>query len=313
MMLQQLALLKGFDLDGLDPAGPTSSISQVECAKLAFADRETFYGDPDFVDVPMRDAAVRRLQRRAPQADRRAAPRSSCARARSRASAGRRAAARVPTASARRSARSGAGEPTVGRHGRSRAATPCISTSSTGPATWSRRRRRAAGCNPRRSSRSSASASARARRCSGSTRAIPAALAPGKRPRTTLSPTMALRDGEPYLAWGTPGGDQQDQWITQFFLRHVHARHEPAGGDRRAGLAHRAFPVSFWPRTARPGVLVVEGRVPEATIDELRRRGHIVEVGPDWSEGRLTAASRDGARRRAAANPRGMQGYAAGR
>ena len=73
------------------------------------------------------------------------------------------------------------------------------------------------------------------------------------------------------------------------------------------------FPSSFWPRTARPGVLVVEGRVPKSTIDELRRRGHVVEVGPDWSEGRLTAASRDGRRRRAAANPRGMQGYAAGR
>jgi gamma-glutamyltranspeptidase/glutathione hydrolase len=59
--------------------------------------------------------------------------------------------------------------------------------------------------------------------------------------------------------------------------------------------------------------LVVEGRLPEATIKALGGRGHIVEVGPDWSEGRLTAAAREGRRRRAAANPRGMQGYAAGR
>jgi gamma-glutamyltranspeptidase/glutathione hydrolase len=73
------------------------------------------------------------------------------------------------------------------------------------------------------------------------------------------------------------------------------------------------FPSSFWPRTARPGVVVVEGRMPKATVTELERRGHIVEVEADWSEGRLTAASRDGVRRRAAANPRGMQGYAAGR
>jgi gamma-glutamyltranspeptidase/glutathione hydrolase len=73
------------------------------------------------------------------------------------------------------------------------------------------------------------------------------------------------------------------------------------------------FPSSFWPRTARPGVLVVEGRVPHETIGELKARGHIVEIGPDWSEGRLTAAARDGQYRRAAANPRGMQGYAAGR
>ncbi|MGZ9104706.1 MAG: gamma-glutamyltransferase, partial [Rhodoplanes sp.] len=73
------------------------------------------------------------------------------------------------------------------------------------------------------------------------------------------------------------------------------------------------FPISFWPRTARPGVLVVEERVPAATRRELEKRGHIVEVGPAWSEGRLTAAARDGWKRRAAANPRGMQGYAAGR
>jgi gamma-glutamyltranspeptidase/glutathione hydrolase len=58
---------------------------------------------------------------------------------------------------------------------------------------------------------------------------------------------------------------------------------------------------------------VVEGRLPAATTKELERRGHVVEVGPDWSEGRLTAASREGRRRKAAANPRGMQGYAAGR
>ena len=67
-------------------------------------------------------------------------------------------------------------------------------------------------------------------------------------------------------------------------------------------------------RRARPGVVVVESRLPEATVAELRRRGHVVEVGEPWSEGRLTAASRDpDGRLKAAANPRGMQGYAAGR
>ena len=88
---------------------------------------------------------------------------------------------------------------------------------------------------------------------------------------------------------------------------------ESAGSDRRPAWHSEHFPISFWPRTARPGVLVVENRVAQATRDELARRGHVVEVGPDWSEGRLTAASRVGRRRRAAANPRGMQGYAAGR
>jgi gamma-glutamyltranspeptidase/glutathione hydrolase len=141
----------------------------------------------------------------------------------------------------------------------------------------------------------------------------PAALAPGKRPRTTLSPTLALRDGEPYLAWGSPGGDQQDQWTTQFFLRHVHAGMNLQEAIDAPAWHSEHFPISFWPRTARPGVLVVEKRLSDATIGELRARGHEVEVGPPWSEGRLTAASRVGPRRRAAANPRGMQGYAAGR
>jgi gamma-glutamyltranspeptidase/glutathione hydrolase len=141
----------------------------------------------------------------------------------------------------------------------------------------------------------------------------PASLMPGKRPRSTLSPTMALRDGEPYLAWGSPGGDQQDQWIPQFFLRHVHAGMNLQEAIDAPAWHTEHFPSSFWPRTSRPGVIVLESRVPKGTVDELQRRGHIVEIGEDWSEGRLTAASRDGARRKAAANPRGMQGYAAGR
>ena len=141
----------------------------------------------------------------------------------------------------------------------------------------------------------------------------PAGLAPGKRPRSTLSPTLALRDGKPYLAWGTPGGDQQDQWIAQMLLRHVHAGLNLQESIDAPAWHTEHFPSSFWPRQARPGVLALEGRVPAATIAELRRRGHIVEIGPDWSEGRLVAAARDGDRLRAAANPRGMQGYAAGR
>ena len=50
---------------------------------------------------------------------------------------------------------------------------------------------------------------------------LPGSLAPGKRPRSTLSVGMALRDGKPYMSWGTPGGDQQDQWSCQLFLRHA--------------------------------------------------------------------------------------------
>jgi len=143
--------------------------------------------------------------------------------------------------------------------------------------------------------------------------ASPSCLAPGKRPRSTLSVGMALRDGEPYMVWGTPGGDQQDQWNSQMFLRHAHwgMNMQEAIDSPSWHIEH--FPNSFWPREARPGVVVIEGRMPKATLDELRRRGHKVEVGGDWSENRLSGVRIDRGFLKAAANARGMQGYAAGR
>ncbi len=309
VMLQQLALLKGFDFDGLDPAGPDFIHLQVECAKLAYADRETFYGDPDFVDVP-----VATLLSDAYNAERRklvAATASHELRPGSIEGFG--AVVMLRRAEGQRVAASlGAGEPTVGRLGEMRGDTVHFDIvdragnmiSSTPSGGWLQ----------------SSPAIPELGFCLGTRAQMfwleeghPASLAPGKRPRTTLSPTFALRDGEPYLAWGSPGGDQQDQWTTQFFLRHVHAGMNLQEAIDAPAWHTEHFPISFWPRTARPGVMAVEGRVPPATIAELRRRGHVVEVGADWSEGRLTAASQVGSRRRAAANPRGMQNYAAGR
>jgi len=318
VMLQQLALLKGFRLDGLDVTGPEFIHIVVEASKLAFADREKFYGDPKFEQIPIEtllsDAynderrklihqtaslelrpgsvegfgAVIELKQPLPHPQ---------------VGEGREGAA---------VAAMGAGEPTVGRLGEMRgdtvhfdivdragnmiSATPSggwlqsspvipelgFGLGTRGQMFWLEENH-------------------------------PASLKPGKRPRTTLSPTLALRDDEPYLAWGSPGGDQQDQWTTQFFLRHVHGRLNLQEAIDAPAWHSEHFPISFWPRTARPGVLVVESRVPADSRKELEKRGHVVEVGPAWSEGRLTAASRDGRRRKAAANPRGMQGYAAGR
>jgi gamma-glutamyltranspeptidase/glutathione hydrolase len=309
VMLQQLALLKGFALDGLDPTGADFIHLQVECAKLAFADREAFYGDPDFVEVP-----TATLLSDAYNAERRklvGAMASLELRPGSIEGFGAvvklfRDGAQTATDAA------GVGEPTVSRLGGVRGDTVHFDivdeagnmVSATPSGGWLQ----------------SSPVIPELGFCLGTRAQMfwldeghPAALAPGKRPRTTLSPTLALRDGEPYLAWGTPGGDQQDQWITQFFLRHVHAGMNLQEAIDAPAWHSEHFPSSFWPRAARPGVLALEGRLPRATIDELQSRGHIVEVGPDWSEGRLTAAARDGRHRRAAANPRGMQGYAAGR
>jgi gamma-glutamyltranspeptidase/glutathione hydrolase len=149
---------------------------------------------------------------------------------------------------------------------------------------------------------------------------LPNSLTPGRRPRTTLSPSLALREGVPVLAFGTPGGDQQDQWQTHFFLA-VALRDPIRGGLDLQGAIdapnwhNDSFPGSFFPRGMRPGSLTVESRTDPAVVEELRRRGHDVLVGEAWSEGRLSAVARDPETGllSAAANPRGMQGYAAGR
>ncbi|MCO4860820.1 gamma-glutamyltransferase family protein [Cupriavidus sp. WGlv3] len=147
---------------------------------------------------------------------------------------------------------------------------------------------------------------------------LPNTLAPGKRPCTTLSPSLALRDGEPYMVFGTPGGDQQDQWSLAFFLRHaVHGMNLQEAIDAPAWHVDH-FPASFWPRQTVLNRISIESRFPDSTLATLRERGHDVRVGEPWSEGRMSACSREFDARgrlvlRAGANPRGMQGYAAGR
>ncbi|MGW4911548.1 gamma-glutamyltransferase family protein [Streptomyces sp. NPDC004270] len=149
---------------------------------------------------------------------------------------------------------------------------------------------------------------------------LPNSLTPGRRPRTTLTPSIALRDGVPVLAFGTPGGDQQDQWQLHFFLA-VALRGEVRGGLDLQGAIdapnwhNDSFPSSFYPRGRRPGSVTVESRTDPGVVAELRRRGHDVTVGPGWSEGRLCAVARDPGTGvlSAGANPRGMQGYAVGR
>jgi gamma-glutamyltranspeptidase/glutathione hydrolase len=314
--LQQLALLKGFDLSGSSADDPEFVHTVVECAKLAFADREAFYGDPEFVDVPIEEllsepynAARRRLV--GERASRELRPGriegyGGGVSLRSRTSAGDVAHAGAhglgePTvAPADRAELAGRGDTchldVIDRHGNMVSATPsggwlqsspvipelgfCLGTR--GQMFW---------LEPGR----------------------PGSLAPGKRPRTTLTPSLALRDGEPYLAFGTPGGDQQDQWSLHVFLRHVHF-----GMNLQEAIDAPAFhtehaPSSFYPREGRPGLLALEGRFPQTTIEELCRRGHEVEIRDDWSLGRVTAAARDGELLKAAANPRLMQNYAIGR
>jgi gamma-glutamyltranspeptidase/glutathione hydrolase len=312
VFLQQLALLKGADIGALDPVGADFVHLVTESAKLAYADREAYYGDPDFADVPMQallsddyNAARSRLigdtasvelrpgtvPGYTPIVDHDAAKRLAML-------AGNAA---------------GAGEPTVARLGASGGDTCHIDVidrfgnmvSATPSAGWLQSspvipelgfpmgtRGQMFWLKPD----------------------LPNSLAPRKRPRTTLSPSFALRDGTPWMAFGTPGGEQQDQWSLTFFLRMVHHGLGIQQAIDLPSFHSEHWPSSFWPRVARPGKLVLEGRFADDVLSTLRARGHDASKGDDWSEGRLSGArvEPDG-QLYAGANPRGMQGYAVGR
>jgi gamma-glutamyltranspeptidase/glutathione hydrolase len=142
---------------------------------------------------------------------------------------------------------------------------------------------------------------------------LPNSLAPRKRPRTTLSPSLAFRGGDPYLAFGTPGGDQQDQWSLVVFLHHVDFALDLQQAIDAPCFHTNHFPSSFYPRDAHPRQIEVEARFGDRVITELQRRGHHVIVSGDWSLGRVSAVAREDGMLKAAANARGMQGYAVGR
>jgi gamma-glutamyltranspeptidase/glutathione hydrolase len=296
VFLQQLALLDGFDLDEM-VATPDFAHTVLECSKLAFADREAWYGDPDFTDVPLDRLlsdgyAEERRRLVGPTASSDLRPGLEGARL-----------PKLPRHSLLLGA--GTGEPTRGdtchldvvdRFGNVVSATPSggwLQSSPVVPELGFPLGTRA--------------------QMFWLEDGLPNSLAPRKRPRTTLSPSLARRDGE-VLAFGTPGGDQQDQWSLLFFLHHVHYEPNLQAAIDLPMLHSNHFPSSFYPRQARPRHVEVEGRIGGAVVDELRNRGHDVEVVDGWSLGRISVAAR-GADDvlRAAANPRGMQGYAVGR
>ena len=286
--LQQLALLQGFELGGLSEEEFVHVV--IECAKLAFADRDALYGD---AEVPLETLLSPEYN------ERRRALVTDSASGDYEPGLGR-----LPEV-IEAEAMAGAGEPTRGdtvhldvvdRWGNMISATPSggwLQSSPVIPALgWPL-----------------------------GTRAqmfwledgLPSSLRPGVRPRTTLSPGLALRDGKPWLAWGTPGGDHQEQWAFHVFLRHLQRglNLQEAIEAPEFGTDHLLS--SFYPRGFRPRSLELEGRFPADVVEGLRDRGHEVHVAADWSLGRVTAVQKTDGELRGAANPRGMQGYATGR
>ena len=315
VLLQALAILDGLDLGTLADDDADWQHLVLEASKLAFADREAWYGDPDHVDVPLSSllspeyASERRRLVDERQASLELRPGSPDGRA-----------PRLPEPPSGDTPDDGAG---VGE--------PTIRTGTTGDT-----------CHvdvaDRWGNLVSATPSGGWLQSSPvvpglgfplGTRAqmfwlqegLASTLRPAARPRTTLSPSLALRDGRPWVAFGTPGGDSQDQWSLVFLLRLAHAavtrRGDPWTGLQAAIDApmfhHEHAPSSFHPRRAEPGRVVVEDRVPAGVREELARRGHDLRTVDGWSLGRLSAVARDGGWLRAAANARGAQGYAVGR
>ena len=320
-MLQTLALLDAEEMASLDPVGAEFVHRVTEAMKLAFADREAYYGDPLVANVPMErllSVEYARERRNLMSADADVGWRPGTLDGVTPsfdygAAAGRERESGLLSAY-------GGGEPTVGEvassdylasvagdtcpidvvdeAGNMVSATPSggwLQSSPVIPAlgfplgtraqmTW---------LDERSASR----------------------LTPGSRPRTTLTPTLVLDDERRgYLACGTPGGDQQDQWQVVFLLRHLLHGQGLQEAIEAPAFHSEHWPNSFYPRHASPGKLVIEDRFDRTVIAALERRGHrVVENGP-WTEGRLTAVSREpDGRIRAAANPRGGIGYAVGR
>ena len=321
VLLQQLALLQGFDLDGLDPVGPEFVHIVTECAKLAYADREAWYGDPDFVDVPMEtllspaynDARRKLVGDRASLELRPGRP------------DGR--APYVLVGGLEGATGPGIGEPTVGMYdgiGEPTTSPLGMVAGDTVHIDVIDRWGNMVSATPSGGWLQSSPVIPELGFCLGTRLQISwldekaqSSLTPGKRPRSTLSPTLALKDGEPWMAFGTPGGDGQDQWSTQLFLHHVHHGMNLQEAIDCPEFNNEHVPSSFYPRAAHPGSLVLEGRFPEKTARALSDHGHRVRLAETWAGGRLTACAReqtaDGVVLKAAANPRGMQTYALGR
>jgi gamma-glutamyltranspeptidase/glutathione hydrolase len=303
VFLQQLALLAEAGLADSEPLSADWVHMIIEASKLAFADREAWYGDPDFVDVPLEDLLW------SPYTVERAAYMDASASRRTR-----------PGNPGGRRPKLPGGEPGAGRRGAGIGEPSHAGPSDTCHLDVVDRTGFMIAATPSGGWLQGSPTIPELGFCLG-TRGqmfwledgLASSLRPGSRPRTTLSPSLALRDGRPYLAFGTPGGDMQDQWSLHFLLNLVHGELNLQQAIDAPEFHSLHMASSFYPRRAEPGRLVIEDRFPDETVAELRRRGHDVQVVDGWSLGRTTAVARDGEWLRAAANSRGAQAYAVGR
>lgn len=293
VFLQQLAQLEGYDISSLDHNSADYIHTVVESAKLAFADREKYYGDPDFTAVPLNRllskayAAARRQLISPKEASTHLRPGDSPA---------------IPLESGESHPDVYTGDTThldaIDSEGNMMAATPSGGWIPSSPVIeglgfplGTRGQMFYLDVNHAN------------------------ALVPHKRPRTTLTPSLVMKDGKPFMVFGTPGGDCQDQWTLQFFLNFVDFGMGIQEAIDAPNFHTRHFPSSFYPHNAEPGSIVLEGRISESVRSELADRGHQISVAGDWSHGRvlgITFDSKTGVIS-AGASPRAQIAYAMGR
>lgn len=327
VLLQMLRLLEGTDIAQCSPLGADFIHLIVEATKLAMADRDAWYGDSGHVPVEALLSAAYARERRALMSDQASpdirpgspaglAPRYP----------------HVAITGQDRTIRPGGGEPTFARDttlpndrdgeprltrdGTQRGDTVQVSAvdrwgnmvSATPSGGWFQSSPVIPGLGFSLTTRG---------QMFWLEEGLNSSLAPSKRPRTTLTPSMVYRDGVPYMAFGTPGGDQQDQWQLIMLLRHIHG-----GMNLQEAIDAPSFHTdhlasSFWPRTTNPLSVTIEARFDEAVRKDLEARGHRLTIADPWSEGRLAAVAReaDGDDHivKAGSNPRGVQAYAIAR
>jgi gamma-glutamyltranspeptidase/glutathione hydrolase len=295
VFLQQLNLLEGFNLHQMGVLSADYIHTVIECSKLAFADREQYYGDPRFTTVPLDGLLSKEYA----------------------------AARRTLVNDIRASLEMRPGDPVNGK--------PLLDPSRVWPQLSWRGGTTGTRAADRHGNIFSATPSGGWLRsspiipglgfCLGSRMQMfwleprhPSSLAPKKQPRTTLTPSIAVMGDDTYIAFGTPGGDQQDQWTLQFFLNTVDFGLNIQEAADLPSFHSQHLPGSFYPRAANPGQLVVEASVPPQVVEDLKRRGHDVVVARAWSQGNVTAARFDRSTGviQAAATCRGQKAYAVG-
>jgi gamma-glutamyltranspeptidase / glutathione hydrolase len=265
VLLQTLALLEGTDLKGLGHNSADYVHHLAEALKLAFADREAYYGDPAMIEVPLATliseeyAAERRKLIRPDRAWPEMPPPGELG------SQAPRGFGDFPRPSSDPNPEPDTSYVCVAdRYGNLFSATPSDGSygSPVVPGT---------GLIP--SNRGSQSRPDPRH---------PAGVAPGKRPRLTPNPALAIKGGDRFMPFGTPGGDVQTQAMLQVLLNRFVFGQDVQSAIESPRFASYSYPSSFAPYDYYPGRLAIEARIPEPVIAELARRGHEIQRWPDW-------------------------------